>query len=215
MNPDSNIKFLERVAARKSALRAELVKSDDNGLLSVTDDILYGTITEDLKDEFLNGFEKSLVYSLNNKDVCAVLFTWYFSGDATGEAVASALGHFNTTGDFSRKRHDREVFPIIEMEVKSWTTFAENISSIPVERVFNEWAEVMNFDLETALEESLDAYKFYLYLMAYMETHIFQTSIEVMCRIDSSLLDEIKRQKNQFWITMTSYPRGMVPVLHL
>lgn len=202
-----------KLVAREVAIKSWLKQNGAAEYLNEAERLLADVDHASLREEFVDEIEGALIGCIENEEIRALDFSWYYGGSPIDVAYAYGLSHGESTGALSNTDLGPKELPGIEIEMEHGHLIDEDFSCLSVYRVFNIWV--------TELKPVIENANFTNEVASNMEslfTELFQIA-NYKLGYDACQDPRIKtlfpqlHSRAPFWVTMTRHGRWSVPIL--
>ena len=207
-------KFLKRLIKREEGIRDWLKKNMLESLLIEADQILNRLPREEIKKEFQGSIAKALEHCVENDEIKALGFEWYYSGNEIGGALAYGFDSCACNGRLSKTDLGPKELPGIELKLEHGNLVAEYFAEVPVNHAINAMVKEMESILEQSekeignlLGDAQDIITDYFQIWNYKIGHEACEQLK-----ESDAVNKI-RSRAPFWITMTRHDRWSVAIM--
>lgn len=198
---------------RKEGIKDWLKKNNLELFLEKADQILNDLPREKIKEEFKNGITKALKFCLENNEIKALDFEWYYSKGKVSKAFAYGLDDCSGDNNLSKSDLGPKELPGIELKLEHGNLIDEDFSEIPVNIAINEMVEHLLPTLEQSKELGNLLGDAENVITDYFQIWNYKLGYEVCKELVNS--DVVKKLKNRspFWVTMTRHWRCPVGIM--
>lgn len=207
-------KFLKRLIKREEGIRDWLEKNKLDSLLIKADQILNSLPREEIKKEYQESIEEALQHCVENEEIKALDFQWYYGGDQVDGALAYGSDNCVCDGSLSKTDLGPDELPGIELEFEQGDIIDDEFMEIPVYHAINAMVKEMNPVLQQSekelgqlLGDTQDV------ITDYFQIWNYKVGYEACEQLQES--DVVKKLKSRapFWVTMTRHGRWPVAIM--
>ncbi len=207
-------KFAKRLLKREEAICDWLKKKSLDSLLIKADQILNSLPREEIKEEYQNSIKKALEHCVENDEIKALDFQWYYGGHEVGGALAYGLDSCVCNGRLSKTDLGPDELPGIELELEHGDLIDEDFSEIPVYHAINTLVTEMNPIIEQSEKELGNLLGDTEQLITeYFQIWNYKVAHEACEQLKESDVVEKLSSRAPFWVTMTRHERWSVAIM--
>lgn len=207
-------KFLKRLIKREEGIRDWLKKNNLGSLLTDADQILNALPREDIKKEYQDSIKEALEHCVENDEIKALDFQWYYSGYEVGGALAYGLDSCTCNGSLSKTDLGPDGLPGIELKLEHGDLIDDDFMEIPVYYAINAMVNKMNPVLQQSekelgqlLGDTQDV------ITDYFQIWNYKVGYEACEQLRESDIVKKLRNRAPFWITMTRHDRWPIAIM--
>ena len=205
---------LQRLLKREQDIVAWLKENKLDFLLKQADQILNDLPREEIKKEFYKGIESAMQYCVENDEIKALDFEWYYAGNQIMEAFAYGLDSCTTEGALAKSDLGPDQLSGIELELEHGDLVDEQFSGIPVYTAINEMVEKINPVIKKLYEEQEDLVMDIDTLITdYFQIWNYKIGYEACEQLKGSKVALALQDRAPFWVTMTRHGRWSVAIM--
>ncbi len=205
--------YLKRIIKREQALTEWLIQNNAEKYLNKTNHLLTDLSKDTILSQFTEGLKEGLQHCVQDETIRALDYSWYFTTDAPGEALAYGLDMLKTKGTLSKTDLGPDEIPGVEIKSEVGSIVDEYFASLPVHLALNLWTEELSSDVNSAINNNQLSVNVRLLLVDLIQLWNYKLGIEAGESLQNT--DEAQKLKSRspFWVAMTRHERWSVPIM--